>query len=177
MLPTGDDGNSGLRLARDDFARLNCTNHRPQTLDVETRIDQVTSGLVGAQSLQLSSSSCPTDCADLQPSAHQASTRRALYIVRANSVNEMIDAKETSRSGHSSQQPKIPTRPRGAENVSHPGSPANPTCQAHGQTLSCPPPPQVLSSRKWPVSSREGFNAVLDEMPLTLKQTHSPLGH
>lgn len=41
---------------------------RPQTTDVkETRIDRVTSSLVGAQSLELSSFSCPTDCADHQP--------------------------------------------------------------------------------------------------------------
>lgn len=37
------------------------TTRRPQTTDAEeTRIDRVTSSLVGAQSLQLSSFSCPT---------------------------------------------------------------------------------------------------------------------
>lgn len=56
------------------FARLELhTHHRPQTTDVETRIDQVTKwagSLVPSLFCSLSSSLCPTDCADQRLGAH-----------------------------------------------------------------------------------------------------------
>lgn len=83
------------------FARSKCTHHhKPQTTDVETRIDRVTSSLVGAQSLQSSSFSCPTECAD-----HQSKCTLH-HIVCADSMNDFMP-KNTYRSVCPSLEPRI----------------------------------------------------------------------
>lgn len=128
------------------FARSKCTHHhKPKTTDVETRIDQVTSSLVGAQSLQLSSFSCPTECADHQPKC------TLHHILCADSMNE-FHAKEHLPLGMPLPRTENPWRPRMFHSPDrHP----NPTCQAHGgPSLAHPRPGGPLIS--WPVSSR-GF--------------------
>lgn len=121
----------------DDFARLDCctpqtTDHKPHRTDTETRIDQVPSGLLGAQPLHSSLSSCPTDRPTVQIDGpvhiNDACTLPAysLYIVFANSVSASPDRDPPPKNRRVQRDPG---RPR----MFHiPDRQQIPTCQAHG---------------------------------------------
>lgn len=181
MLPAGEGGNSGLRLA----PRVPATSHgrtarAPQTTDVKTRIDQVASvcaWLIAARPLACCSQvvprlhAQPTESADHQPSAHCS----ILSTYVRNSVNERPIPNFPPRT----EKPK--QKRREAENVSHPGSPAKtPRVKPTAGTLFLPPPP--LSSRGLSPATTFYLHAVLDNMQHTVTHTHthnSPLrrGH